>query len=84
MKIIPDVTPEIARKRAQFKYIRIKLCKVEVRHRLLFHATLIFTYNGQTKLFRDSSEAETTKKKVVLQLKLERTVSECILLLYYY
>lgn len=65
VKIFPDVIPEISKRRAQFNDIRMKLRKAEVRHGLLFPATLIVTYNGQTRLFKDCSEAETFYQKVI-------------------
>ena len=65
VKIFPDITPEISRRRAQFSDIRMKLRKAEVRHGLLFPATLIVTYNGQTRLYKDCNEAETFYRKVI-------------------
>lgn len=65
VNIFPDITPDIARKRALFNDVRMKLRKAEVRHGLLFPATLIVTFNGQTKLYRDCSEAEHFYKTVI-------------------
>ncbi|KAJ4949709.1 hypothetical protein JOQ06_021218 [Pogonophryne albipinna] len=65
VKIVPDITPGIARKRALFNDVRMKLRTAEVRHGLLFPATLIVTFNGQTKLYRDCSEAERFYKTVM-------------------
>lgn len=65
VKIYPDITQEAAKKRAEFNNVREKLRKAEVRHGLLFPATLIATFNGQTKLFRDCMEAETFYEKEI-------------------
>lgn len=63
--IFPDLTAEMAKKRANFKDIRIKLWEADVKHGLLFPATLIVTFNGKTKLFQDDKAAETDFNEVI-------------------
>lgn len=53
-----DLTRELAEKRRAFKPVKRRLHKLNVRHRLVYPATLIFTWEGQKKTFRDSKEAE--------------------------
>ena len=53
-----DVTRELAEKRKAFTPVKRRLHQLNVRHRLVYPATLIFTWKGQKKSFRDSKEAE--------------------------
>ncbi|KAJ4929921.1 hypothetical protein JOQ06_018941 [Pogonophryne albipinna] len=74
VKIFPDITPDIARKRALFNDVTMKLRKAVVRHGLLFPATLTVTFNEQTKLYRDC-EAEHFYKTVINCRSLKRAGS---------
>lgn len=53
-----DVSRELAEKRKAFTPVKRRLYELNVRHRLVYPATLVFTWKGQKKTFRDSNEAE--------------------------
>lgn len=74
LKIFPDLTTEVARKRASFWEIRGKLKNAAVRHGIIHPATLILTFKGETKKFTEPSEAE-TYYKTVIEPGLKRTSS---------
>jgi len=52
------VTREFAEKRKAFTPVKRRLFELNVRHRLVYPATLIFTGKGQKKTFRDNKEAK--------------------------
>lgn len=59
VKIFPDLTTEMSKRRAQFKAIRMQLHQAEIKHGLIHPATLIITFNRETKYFQDHRSAET-------------------------
>lgn len=59
VKIFPDLTAEMSKRRAQFKDLRMKLHQAEIKHGLIHPATLVMTFNGETKYFQDHITAET-------------------------
>lgn len=65
LRIFPDLTTEMAKKRASFWEIRGKLKSTAVRHGIIYPATLILTFKGETKKFTEPSEAETYYKTVI-------------------
>ncbi|CAJ1050792.1 PREDICTED: LINE-1 type transposase domain-containing protein 1 [Xyrichtys novacula] len=58
LSFFEDVSRELAEKRKAFTPVKRRLHALNVRHRLVYPATLIFTWKGQKKTFRDSNEAE--------------------------
>lgn len=58
VKIFPDLTAEVSKRRAQFKDLRMKLHQAGVKHGLIYPATLIITFNGETKYFQDQKSGE--------------------------
>nr|XP_015818022.2 LINE-1 type transposase domain-containing protein 1 [Nothobranchius furzeri] len=58
LSFFEDVTRELAEKRKAFNSAKKRLRELQVKHRLVYPATLIFTWNGQKKVFKDGKEAE--------------------------
>ncbi|ROL52216.1 LINE-1 retrotransposable element ORF1 protein [Anabarilius grahami] len=58
VKIFPDLTAEVSKRRAQFKDLRMKLHQAGVKHVLIYPATLIITFNGDIKYFQDQKSGE--------------------------
>lgn len=58
LSFFEDLTKELADKRKAFSTVKKRLHELNVRHRLVYPATLIFTWKGEKKTFRDSKEAE--------------------------
>ena len=58
LSFFEDLTRELAEKRKAFILVKRRLHKLNVRHRLVYPATLIFTWKGEKKTFRDNKEAE--------------------------
>ena len=58
VKIFPDLTTEMSKRRAQFKDIRTQLYQAKIKHGLIHPATLIITFNEETKYFQDHKSAE--------------------------
>lgn len=58
LSFFEDVTRELAEKRKAFNPVKKRLRELQVKHRLMYPATLIFTWNGQKKAFKDGMEAE--------------------------
>ncbi|KAK7888997.1 hypothetical protein WMY93_024557 [Mugilogobius chulae] len=69
LKIFPDLTTEMAKKRASFRETRAKLRDEGVRHGIIHPATLIITFKGETKKFTEHSEADLYVKTVIQQNK---------------
>ncbi|KAJ0037232.1 hypothetical protein NL108_018510 [Boleophthalmus pectinirostris] len=65
LRIFPDLTTEMAKKRTSFREIRSKLRDAGVRHGILHPATLIITFKGETKKFTERSVAHTYVKTVM-------------------
>lgn len=59
VKILPDLTAKMSKRRVQFKDLRMKLHQAEIKHGLIHPATLIVTFNGEAKYFQDHRTAET-------------------------
>ncbi|CAB1337891.1 unnamed protein product [Coregonus sp. 'balchen'] len=53
-----DLSKELAMKRKKFATAKKQLHKKNVRHTLAFPATLLFTWKGKKKIFKDNMEAE--------------------------
>lgn len=64
LSFFEDLTRELAEKRKTFVPVKRRLYELNVRHRLVYPATLIFTWKGQKKTFRDSAEAEKFVKDI--------------------
>ncbi|KAL4008832.1 hypothetical protein ACER0C_002684 [Sarotherodon galilaeus] len=58
LSFFEDVTRELAEKRKAFNPVKKRLQELQVKHRLVYPATLIFMWNGQKKTFKDGKEAE--------------------------
>ena len=58
LKIFPDLTTEMARRRALFNNVRGKLYRAGIQSGLIHLATLILTFNGEKKIFQKVTEAE--------------------------
>lgn len=58
LSFFEDVTKELAEKRKAFNPVKRRLRELQVKHRLMYPATLVFTWNGQKKAFKDGKEAE--------------------------
>lgn len=58
IKIFPDLTAEMAKRRAQFKDLRMKLYQAGIKNGLIHPATLIITFDGVIKYFQDKETAE--------------------------
>lgn len=65
LKIFPDLTTEMAKKRARFREIRSKLRNAGVRHGIIHPATLIITFKGETKKFTECEAAGEYVKAVI-------------------
>lgn len=65
LRIFPDLTTEMAKKRASFRDIRSKLRSAGVRHGIIHPATLIITFKGETKKFTECSVAEVYVKTMI-------------------
>lgn len=65
VRIFPDLTAETAKRRAQFQDVRAKLREAGIKHGIIHPATLIITFNGETKYFQDHKAAETYFSKVI-------------------
>ncbi|CAM4641599.1 unnamed protein product [Leuciscus chuanchicus] len=65
LRIFPDLTTEMAKKRAGFHEIRSKLKDAGVRHGIIHPATLIITFKGETKKFTERSAAEVYVKTII-------------------
>lgn len=63
--IFPDLTSEMARRRAQFKDVRAKLREAGIKHGIVHPATLIVTFNGDTKYVQYHKTAEIYFSKVI-------------------
>ncbi len=59
LQIFPDLTTDMAKKRATFREVRENLRRAGVRYGIIHPATLIITFGaGQSKKFMDHREAE--------------------------
>lgn len=58
LSFFEDLTRELVEKRKAFILAKRRLHEMNVKHRLIYSATLIFTWEGQKRTFRDSKEAE--------------------------
>lgn len=65
LRFFPDMTTEMARARASFREVRNKLWSAGVKHGIIHPATLIMTFNGETKKFTNHLDAETFYKTVI-------------------
>lgn len=65
VKIFPDLTAEVAKRRAQFKDLRMKLHQAGIKHGLIHPATLIITFNGDTKYFQDHKSGDIYYNQVI-------------------
>lgn len=64
VRIFPDLTAETDKRRAQFQDVRARLHEKRIKHGIIHPATLIITFNGETKSFQDHKAAETNVSKV--------------------
>lgn len=58
LSFFEDLTRELAEKRKEFAPVKRRLQELNVKHRLVYPATLIFTWKGQKKTFKDWKEAD--------------------------
>lgn len=58
LSFFEDLSRELVEKRKAFIPVKRRLHELNVRHRLVYPATLFFTWKGQKKTFRVSTEAE--------------------------
>lgn len=65
IKIFPDLTAEVSKRRAQFKDLRMKLHQAGIKHGLIYPATLIITFNGDTKYFQDQKSGDIYYNQVI-------------------
>jgi len=65
VKIFPDLTAEVSKRRAQFKDLRMKLHQAGIKHGLIHPATLIVTFNGDIKYFHDQKSGEIYYNQVI-------------------
>lgn len=65
VKIFPDLTAEVSKRRAQFKDLRMKLHQAGIKHGLIYPATLIITFNGDTKYFQDQKSGDIYYNQVI-------------------
>lgn len=59
LQFFPDLTSDMAKRRAKFGEIREKLRAAGVRHGIIHPATLIITHGSETRKFTDHQKAET-------------------------
>lgn len=65
LRIFPDQTADMAKKRGLFREVREKLWKAGVKQGIIHPATLVITYKEETMKFKDHEEAETFWKDVI-------------------
>lgn len=57
LSIFEDVSKELTEKRKAFGPAKKRLRELQVKHRMIYPAALMFTWNGQKKTFTDGEEA---------------------------
>ena len=65
LRIFPDLTEDMAKRRGSFKEIREKLWNAKVKQGIIHPATLIITFREEAKRFTDHREAEAYWKDVI-------------------
>ena len=65
LRIFPDLTEEMAKRRGSFKEIREKLWNAKVKQGIIYPATLIITFREEAKRFTDHIKAEAYWKDVI-------------------
>lgn len=65
LRITPDLTDMMAKRRASFYTVRGKLWKAGVKNGIIHPATLIITFKGVSKKFTDYLQAEAYWKEVI-------------------
>lgn len=58
LSLFEDVSKELAEKRKAFGPAKKRLRELQVKHRMLYPATLVFTWNGQKKSFTDGKDVD--------------------------
>ena len=58
LSIFEDVTKELADKRRAFGPAKKRLRELQIQHRMIYPATLVFTWDGQRKTFSEGKAAE--------------------------
>lgn len=58
ISFFPDMSRELARKRREFTALRRMLRNVNVKYTLAYPASLRFTWQGKSKVFTSSADAE--------------------------
>lgn len=58
LHFFPDLTSDMAKRRAKFGEIREKLRAAGVKHGIIHPATLIITHGKETRRFTDHQKAE--------------------------
>ncbi len=71
VRIFPNLTMEMAKKRATFHGVKAKLCEEGIKHGLIYAATLIIPFNGETKYFQDHRVTKTYNSVVKTYLNEE-------------
>lgn len=58
LSIFEDVTRELAERRKSFGPAKKRLQELQVKHRMIYPATLVFTWDGQKKTFINAKDAD--------------------------
>ena len=65
VRIFPDLTADLAKRRAQFQGVRAKLSERGIRHGIIHPAMLIVSFKDEKKYFKNSADAESFFKTMI-------------------